>query len=83
MFTNGKCFWFAKILNEAYPGGEIVYDAWVGHFYYQYEGLLYDIYGSHPTVGRFADLTSWEDIQFEDSAWAKRIKRDCIFFGEE
>ena len=80
MFTNGKCYWFAHILREAFPGGIICYDPIVGHFYYKRNEYYWDINGAHrvPT----GQVHAWTDICANDCAWAKRIKRDCILFEE-
>ena len=82
MFTNGKCFWFAKILEDAFPGGTIYYDAVIGHFYYQYNDLFWDICGKHLILDGDSNLIEWDTLQWEDCLWAKRIKRDCVFFEE-
>lgn len=45
LFKDGFCYYFAKILSEAYPGGKI-YCPWpLGHLVYSYRGKYYDIEG--------------------------------------
>ena len=80
MFTGSKSYWFAHILREAVPGGIICYDPIVGHFYYKRNEYYWDIKGPHriPT----GQVHAWTDIWANDSAWAKRIQRDCILFEE-
>jgi len=42
---NGYCYEFASLLEDMYPGGEILYSPVEGHAYYQYDGVCYDING--------------------------------------
>ena len=44
-YTQGMCYWFAKILEDAYPGGHICVVMHRGHIVYYYEGHFYDIRG--------------------------------------
>lgn len=47
LFTNDYCYYFAKILEEAYPGG-IICQPWpIGHFIYKYHDKYYDIDGEY------------------------------------
>lgn len=47
LFTDGYCYYFAKILEEAYPGG-IICKPWpIGHFIYEYHDKYYDIDGEY------------------------------------
>lgn len=45
LFAAGYCYYFALILQDAFPGGTICWAAPFGHIVYQYHGLQYDIDG--------------------------------------
>lgn len=45
LFMSGYCYYFARMLSEAFPGGEIVWLAPYGHIAYMYNGTPYDITG--------------------------------------
>lgn len=45
MFENGYCYYFAKILEDAFPGGNICLCYPYGHIVYVYEEVAYDIGG--------------------------------------
>ncbi len=45
LFENGYCYYFAKILEEAFPGGTICLCYPYGHIVYVYEEVAYDIGG--------------------------------------
>lgn len=47
LFTDGYCYYFAKILEEAYPGGTICKPWPIGHFIYKYHTKYYDIDGEY------------------------------------
>jgi len=47
LFTDGYCYYFAKILEEAYPGGVICKPWPIGHFIYKYNDKYYDIDGEY------------------------------------
>ena len=47
LFTDGYCYYFAKILEEAYPGGTICKPWPIGHFIYKYRTKYYDIDGEY------------------------------------
>lgn len=42
LFASGYCYYFAKILQTAFPGGTIVWCAPYGHIAYQYQDIVYD-----------------------------------------
>ena len=44
LFACGYCFYFAKILEIAFPGGSIVWCAPFAHIAYLYNGIVYDIH---------------------------------------
>ena len=45
LFENGYCYYFAKMLEDAFPGGKICLCYPIGHMVYVYEGVAYDISG--------------------------------------
>ena len=45
LFIQGYCYYFAKILEDAFPGGEIGQAYPYGHIVYVYDGIPYDING--------------------------------------
>ena len=45
LFENGYCYYFAKILEEAFPGGTICLCYPYGHIVYVYKEVAYDIGG--------------------------------------
>lgn len=47
LFTDGYCYYFSKILEEAYPGGVICKPWPIGHFIYRYYDKYYDIDGEY------------------------------------
>lgn len=45
LFCAGYCYYFAQILKDAFPGGEVSWTAPFGHIVYVYQGIPYDIEG--------------------------------------
>lgn len=45
LFEAGYCYYFAKILKHAFPGGQICMCCYFGHVVYVFEGVAYDISG--------------------------------------
>lgn len=45
LFSCGYCYYFAKMLEDAFPGGELCICYPVNHIVYVYEGVGYDING--------------------------------------
>ena len=45
LFRAGYCYYFALILKEAFPDGEVSWAAPFGHIVYVYQGIPYDIDG--------------------------------------
>lgn len=62
VFLNGYCYWFAFILNNRFPGGDIVYDPILGHFAYKYRGFIFDIRGIVPKL-ETKDFILWKDCE--------------------
>lgn len=44
-WQNGNCYYFARILKDRFPDGEIVYCIIEGHFIFQYKNKYYDSRG--------------------------------------
>ena len=45
LFRSGYCYYFAKMLEIAYPGGKVCLTYPYGHFIYWYNDEAYDIEG--------------------------------------
>lgn len=45
LFRAGFCYYFAKMLENAFPGGEVCWAAPYSHIVYNYNGICYDIEG--------------------------------------
>ena len=45
IFMDGYCYYFAVMLQNAFPGGKIVWCAPYGHIAYEYNAIVYDIEG--------------------------------------
>lgn len=45
LFENGYCYYFARILEDAFPGGKVCICYPFGHIVYVYDGYAYDISG--------------------------------------
>ena len=73
-WTDGNCFWFARILCQRFPYLRMYYEPIKGHFvagtpskYYDWTGRNYD--KEKPVL--------FEELIREDPVWALRILRDC------
>lgn len=78
VFSNGCCYWFAKILYDRFSmthGAIIVYDEVANHFGTKIEGRVYDITGD---VTSKYEWKSWAEL--DDNLLRSRIIRDCIMF---
>lgn len=78
VFTNGCCYWFAKILYERFHmtrGADIMYDEVANHFGTQIDGRVFDITGD---VTWEYSWKPWSSIG--DELLRARIVRDCIMF---
>lgn len=45
LFEAGYCYYFAKILEQAFPGGQVCMCCFFGHVVYVFEGVAYDVHG--------------------------------------
>ena len=76
-FTNGCCFWFAKILTDRFPEGKIVYNPVANHFAAELWARYYDI------TGEIQDITGysyWAWYQHYDPIHYDRLTQQCINF---
>ncbi len=76
-FTQGCCYWFAKVLELRF-GGVIVYDPVNNHFATQIGHRVYDITGD-VTEGFVSPWTAWSTYEL-GSGCRRGIERDCINF---
>lgn len=70
-----NCYYFAVILKDRFPEGDIYYDVINGHFSYRINGVHYDHTGAFEPDGY---LVKWDDFDEYDSIQKARIVRDCI-----
>ena len=78
-WTTGRCYFFAIILKDVFPGGEIFYDPIEGHFIYRLSGKFYDWTGCREyTKNDIDNFYNWDILKSWDSLLYKRIERDCI-----
>lgn len=78
VFSNGCCYWFAKILYDRFAmshGATIMYDEVENHFGTKVDGRVYDITGD---VTFKYEWKPWSDV--DDELLRARIIRDCIMF---
>ena len=75
-WLNGNCYYFALILKDRFPDGEIFYDVIDGHFVFEYNDNLYDYSGITAQDGGY--LVQWSIFDKYDSLQKSRIIRDCI-----
>lgn len=80
-FTQGCCYWFAKILLLRFNSGNIVYDGIDGHFGYfnKLTKCVYDITGDVTNIYKWQD---WTSLNQEDSSRSQRIIHNCILMEE-
>ena len=70
-WTQGNCFYFAKILETRFPGGKILYEPLAGHFLYKYNNEFYDWTGKYT-----GDTSRVYDIEIEKgSGFYKELMR--------
>lgn len=78
VFSNGCCYWFAKILYDRFAlthGATIMYDEVINHFGTKINGRVYDITGD--VTFKYA-WKPWSEV--DDELLRARIIRDCIMF---
>lgn len=78
-WTTGRCYFFATILKDVFPGGEIFYDPVEGHFLYRLSGKFYDWTGYREyTKNDIDNFYNWATLASWDPLLHKRLERDCI-----
>lgn len=78
-WTTGRCYFFATILKDVFPGGEIFYDPVEGHFLYRLSGKFYDWTGCREyTKNDIDNFYNWATLASWDPLLHKRLERDCI-----
>lgn len=78
-FTQGYCYWFAYILINRFPDGEIYYNT-MNHFVFKYNNRLYDITGDCTDKWDNEYLYDWNEYQKKekDSEHIKLLEHCCI-----
>ena len=84
-FTQGCCYWFAKILDERFnfdlPEDGIYYNEIDNHFATVINAVdLYDITGYLGDIRELEGWEHWQEFMYKDSLLTERIFRDCIDF---
>jgi len=84
-FTEGCCYWFAKILDERFNEfdyePQICYNPKENHFATLINFRLYDITGDLGEMKDLPDWKYWDKYQYkEDEKVVERLYRDCINF---
>ena len=77
-FTKGYCYYFAIILKDRFPQGEIWYLPVVNHFVYKIEDRFYDATGDCTETYALDLVYSWSEYQMMDAQHSYRIIMDCI-----
>lgn len=74
-WTNGNCYYFAIVLKDRFPYGDIFYDVIDGHFLFKYKDKFYDWTG---IINPNGYLVKWDEFDKYDSLLKQRIIRDCV-----
>lgn len=74
-WTDGNCYYFAIILKDRFPEGEMYYDVIYGHFVFKYQNEYYDWNGAVRSIGY---LVEWDKFEEYDFLQKERIIKDCI-----
>jgi hypothetical protein len=72
-WLNGNCYYFAVILKNRFPDGEIVYDQIKGHFMFLLNDILYDYSGIVDS-----DYDKLDNIKKTDPLLYSYLVRDCM-----
>lgn len=84
IFTEGCCYWFAKILCERFKmpnyKTDLMYNQVSGHFAAIIDGNMYDITGEIPSSDEW---TLWDTWRKEEPVYGKTVIRDCIYKCKE
>lgn len=74
-WLNGNCYYFAIILKDRFPEGEIYYDVIDGHFLFKHSYNFYDATG---LVFDYGKPIQWNTFSHYDENQYKRVVQDCI-----
>lgn len=80
-WQDGNCYFFAVILKDRFPGGQIVYEPLQGHFMYFYQGELFDSGGCRGSWDVAADRDKYyifDELRENDELLYNRLIRDCV-----
>lgn len=78
-WLDGNCYYFALILQDRFPEGDIVYDVIRGHFLFELDYTLYDWHGVYERLpSESMRFIKWNSFKEYDSLQYDRIVRDCI-----
>jgi hypothetical protein len=79
-FTEGYCYWFAFILKNRFPEGEIYYNT-MNHFVFKYNNRLYDITGDCTNKWDNEYLYKWDEYQKMEngSEYIKLLEHCCVY----
>lgn len=75
-WTCGNCYYFAHILSQRFPYGNIYYEIKNGHFVYEIDGDFYDYNGRFPIDDGY--FVKWKEFIFYDRKQYFRIINNCI-----
>lgn len=76
VFTEGCCYWFARILEERFRGC-IYYNPIDNHFATSIGGILYDITGE---IKKTSDWVMWFKYKWQEPLDTERLLKNCIYF---
>ena len=74
-WLNGNCYYFALILKDRFPEGEIYYDVIDGHFLFKHS---YNYYVATGLVFDYGKPIKWNTFSHYDRNQYERIVNDCI-----
>lgn len=74
-WKTGNCYYFALILKDRFPQGEVYYDVINGHFVFGLNGRYYDWDGKTKASNV---VIKWSRFDSYDEAQMARIIRDCL-----
>lgn len=77
-WLTGNCYYFALILKDRFPEGEIYYDVINGHFVFLHQNDVYDWTGLSESEVSYGVLVRWKDFNNYDPLQRERIMQDCI-----
>ncbi len=61
-FTLGYCYYFACMLEDAFPGGKLMWTFPFSHIVYMYDGICYDVKGVFNTFDTLLSLEELGDV---------------------